>query len=81
MHGYSERGLATLKQHRDGKGRWGRFPFWYTLLAVSELHSKAAVAELRYAAPVLERSVKRPPHAEAYAQRRQALAERVLASC
>jgi len=77
--GFVERGLKRLTEMRDGANRWRVFPYWYALLALAEMESKAAVAELRYAAPLLERSVKRPPRAGAYAQRRQALAERVLA--
>lgn len=33
-----EDGLKIIKEHRDGEGRWGRFPFYYTLLALSEIN-------------------------------------------
>ena len=29
--------MKMLKAHCDGKARWGRFPFYYTLLALSEI--------------------------------------------
>jgi hypothetical protein len=73
-------GVATLGACRDGVGRWCRFPFHYTLLALSEIELPAAVEEMRYAAPVLERSLRRPA-ADPYTARRRALAERVLGKC
>ena len=71
-------GIRSLKAHRDGKGRWRRFPFYYTLLALTEIDLPSAVSEMRYAAPVLQRVVKKRGRKDAYAKRRQALAERVL---
>ncbi|MFB3893106.1 MAG: hypothetical protein ACE15C_13905 [Phycisphaerae bacterium] len=73
-------GLGTLRAWRDGKGKWGRFPFFYTLLALSEIDLPAARAELKYAAGVCEKVAGRPA-ADGYAKRRKALAERVLAMC
>ena len=72
-------GLRELKKQRDGKGRWGRFPFYYTVLALSEMDLPAARTELKYAAESLKRTAKRDPKADVYAQRRKQLAERVLA--
>ena len=71
-------GLKALEKHRDGKGRWKRFPFYYTLLAISELDFKSAIAEMKYAAPVLERVIKRNSKKDKYAERRVSLAERIL---
>jgi hypothetical protein len=79
--GFIERGLKRLAELRDGAGRWRVFPYWYTLLALVEMDSKAAVSELRYAAPLLERCVARPPRAGVSAQRRHTLAQRALAKC
>ncbi len=73
-------GLRTLSAWRDGKGKWGRFPFFYTLLALSEIDSPAARAELKYVAPTCERAIRREAN-DMYARRRTALAERVLAMC
>jgi len=74
--------IRSISQHRDGKGRWKRYPFHYTLLALSEIDLPAAQAEIRYAAPALERSMKRQADGEErFKQRRQILMERLLAKC
>ena len=74
-------GVKTLKSRRDGNGRWKVFPFYYTLLALSEIDLPSAVSEMRYAAPSCERVLKQSPKDDGYAQRRRLLAERVLAKC
>lgn len=74
-------GLKTLRSERDGKGRWGRFPFYYTLLALSEIDLPAATEEMRHVAPALERSLRQSAREDAFARRRQVLAERVLQRC
>jgi hypothetical protein len=70
-------GMANLKAHRDGKSRWRRYPFYYTLLALSEIDLPSVKAELKYAAPVMERAMKRPA-GDVYSQRRQDLIERIF---
>jgi hypothetical protein len=70
-------GLKTLSRHRTDNGRWRWFPFWYSVLALSEMDLAPARAELRHAAPSLERVARRKP-SDARARRRHALAERVL---
>jgi hypothetical protein len=70
--------IAALSQHRDGQGRWRRFPFYYTLLALSETDLPAAVEEMRYAAPACERLLRRSPKDGAFASRQRAVVERVL---
>lgn len=52
-------GLAELNRYRDGKGRWRRFPFYYTLLALADINLPAVRDEITYALPVLERAYKR----------------------
>lgn len=52
-------GLAELRRARDGKGRWRRFPFYYTLLALSEIKLPEVRDEIEYALPVIERSLRR----------------------
>lgn len=74
-------GTKGLKSLRDGEGRWQRFPYYYTLLALSEIGLPGAVAEMRYAAPRLERLLKRKPKNDAFDERRRVLAGRVLARC
>jgi hypothetical protein len=72
-------GMKVLSKYRDGAGKWHRFPFYYTLLALSELDSALATAELRYAAPVCERLSKRTSAKNKIARRRKLLLERILA--
>jgi len=74
-------GMKALRANRDGAGRWRRFPFYYTLLALSEIALPAAVAEMRYAAPALRRAAGRRAGDNLIAERRHALVERVLARC
>ena len=74
-------GLAALKDHRDGKGRWRRFPFHYTLLALLDMDHAATIAELRYTAGSCERSIKASRGKDVYASRRVELMTRVLERC
>lgn len=72
-------GLRYLRADRTSDGRWSRFPFYYTLLALSEMESRQALAELRHAARSCERLVNAPlPGANVFVRRRRALAQRVL---
>ena len=73
--------ITVLSRHRDGKGRWKRFPFYYTLLALSETDLPAAVEEMRYAAPACERVLRRSPRDNTFGPRQRAVMERVLARC
>jgi hypothetical protein len=79
---WSERRLVAgqkqLKAHRSSGGKWKRFPYWYTLLALSEMDGTAARDERRYAAPALERFLKRKAKADVIGARHRAVAERVL---
>jgi hypothetical protein len=72
------RGASHLRSMRDGDHQWRRFPFWYTVLALSEMDSAEARAELKYAAPVLERAASTAVPSAKYAQRRHQLAVRTL---
>ena len=74
-------GLKVLKTHRDGAGKWRRFPFYYTLLALSEVDGKQADDEISYAAPVCERLLKRYKSANKIPKRRRILLKRILARC
>jgi hypothetical protein len=71
------RGVAHLRALRNGEGKWRRFPFWYTVLALSEIDSPDASKELAYAAPGLERAA-RSSAPTPYARRRQVIAARAL---
>ncbi|UCD04910.1 MAG: hypothetical protein JSV98_07240 [candidate division WOR-3 bacterium] len=74
-------GLKVLRKYRDGTGKWRRFPFYYTLLALSEVKGKPALDELRYAAPLCQRLLKRYRSRNKIATRRRMLLQRVLARC
>lgn len=73
-----QKGISTLHPRRDGKGGWRAFPFWYTVLLLSEIDLPSAKAELRYAASELERAIAGRA-ATRYAHRRRSLATRALA--
>jgi hypothetical protein len=72
------RGIEHLRSRRDGKGGWRTFPFWYAMLALSEIDAPGARAEIQYASAELERAVARSS-ATLTGRRRQAIAERALA--
>lgn len=74
-------GMKALKSHRIGNGRWRRFQFFYTLLALSELDLKSAVEEMRYAAPAVELYLKRTIGKSRLSERRQVICRRILAKC
>jgi hypothetical protein len=71
-------GMRRLAQHRKPDGTWRRFPFYYTLLALTEIEGGLPVAELRHAAPRCERLVRRASGSDACARRRRAVLERAL---
>ncbi len=73
------RGAAHLRSMRDGDGQWKRFPFWYTVLALSEIDLPEASRELKYAARTLKREAERPTPSANYARRRHEVAARALA--
>lgn len=78
-----ENGMTYLRRFRDGAGRWKRFPFYYTLLALSEIDLPAARDEIRYAAPVIDRAWNRlakadPAALSTHERRRKMLLERVV---
>jgi hypothetical protein len=72
-------GADLLKEYRDGDGGWHRFPFHYTLLALTGMNGKSALDEMRYAAPRLEQMLKRRGRGDRFDMRRRAVAERILA--
>jgi len=74
-------GMKDMKTRRLGTGKWRFFPFFYAVLALTEIDLPGARAELRYAAPVLERYLHRVATDNIISQRRHAVAERALALC
>lgn len=73
-----QEGASHLRSVRKGASEWRTFPFWYTVLALSEMNHASAKAELKYAAPELTRVANRPKPSAPYAQRRYELAIRSL---
>jgi hypothetical protein len=71
-------GMAEMKRRRAGEGQWRFFPYYYALLALSEVDLPEAVEELRYAAPRAERLLTRSARPGPYAERRRDLLARVL---
>jgi hypothetical protein len=71
-------GIKTLRRYRNGTGRWRRFPFYYTLLALNEIDLPQARVEMRYAAKVCENYLKRSHTRNKIDQRRKLLVEKVL---
>ena len=73
------RAVNVLNDHRDGNGRWHRFPFYYTLLTLTEIQAEPARLELRYAIRACERVRGRRGSDEVYGERRAGVIDRVLA--
>ena len=65
--------------HRSGDGTWRKFPFWYTILALSEMAFTESLEELTSAPPIRKRTSKRAPSTGPYSVRRYEFAKRVLA--
>ena len=72
------RGASHLRAMHDSEHQWRKFPFWYTVLALSEMDSAEAKRELKHAAPALERVAGRAVPSADYARRRHELAVRAL---
>lgn len=71
------KGVDALRSKRDGRGGWRTFPFWYTVLALSEIDAPAAASELRYVSDKLTRTAARSAGTRT-AMRRKAIAQRAL---
>jgi hypothetical protein len=85
VHGDDARGdvsrrVQTLSQHRAPNGRWIRFPFFYTLLVLSELPKSVAENEMTFARGAVARSTIRSPIERPYAGRRTRLLQDILAA-
>lgn len=72
-------GLQFLKQHREEKGTWKGFPYYYTLYVLNEIGTDLALDEMRFAAGSIERWMNRKPLAQTkFTLRRQLIGERIL---
>ena len=54
-----EKGLNGIRKARTADGKWHGFPFYYTLLTLSETDTAAARAELKHASKMAERLIGR----------------------
>ena len=78
-----DRAMKCLNTCRKGDSQWRVFPFWYTLSALIEMDTKAATAEMRYAAPKCEKpanwraAVEKPLHSPPIRNRSAATCEGV----
>jgi hypothetical protein len=76
-----ERHIEMLSGRRDGKGRWKGFPFYYTLLTLSEIDLPSARQELCYTVPACERMRRRLSGDDPVVRRRRDVIDRVLSRC
>ena len=67
-----------LATHRDGQGKWGSFPFYYTLLMLSESDSPHAAEERLHAAPACAVLLERPWKDDPISRRRKTILERTI---
>jgi hypothetical protein len=75
-------GLVELSRLRKGDGRWRRFPFHYTCLALTEIGPDLARAEMQYAAAYWRKNLKKLAAAEGGINRRRAaVGRRLLEMC
>ena len=75
---YLRLGIEMLHSCRESNGRWSKFPFWYSVLALSQAQLKQAKQELAFAAPALEKALRKPDGDDEFAQHRKLLARYVL---
>ena len=71
-------GLMSLHSNRDETGKWGRFPFFYTLLALLEIDDPLAMKEINYALPECERAFNRLRSGNKFSDRKRELLLRIL---
>jgi len=74
-----EKGLNKIRKARTSDGRWRGFPFYYTLLTLSEIDTTSAHAELRHASKTAERLLKRYQNGDRVSRFRRLALEKTLA--
>ena len=67
-----------LAAHRDPQGRWDSFPFYYTLLMLSESDSLQAAEERLHAVPACVALLKRTWNNDPISSRRKTILERTI---
>jgi len=73
-----EKGLNKIRKERTSDGRWHGFPFYYTLLTLSEIDTTSAHAELRHASKTAERLLKRYQNDDRVSRFRRLTLEKTL---
>ena len=71
--------LTNLTSYRNGKYKWGGFPYFYTLLMLLEIEDPLALEELHYAAPTFEKQLAQNWPADPISKRRQEIIKKALA--
>jgi hypothetical protein len=71
-------GLMVLHYNHDGSGKWGRFPFFYTLLTLSEIDDPAALKEINYAQTECERALERLRKDNKFSKRKRDLLLKIM---
>jgi hypothetical protein len=74
-----KKGLNKIRKARTSDGRWHGFPFYYTLLTLSEIDTTPAHAELRHASKTAERLLKRYQSDDRVSRFRRLALEKTLA--
>jgi hypothetical protein len=70
--------MGLLVENRNGKGRWLRFPFYYTLLALQEMKHPAAGRERLYAREACQRVLAGGEKGAQQERRRRDLLQRIV---
>jgi hypothetical protein len=71
--------MAYLNKHRDGKGKWKGFPYYYTLYVLSEMDSTLFINKMQYAAKLIEKRLSKRKSAQSkYELRRNYISEKIL---
>lgn len=73
-----DEGIGVLAGHEDGAGAWRRFPFYYSLLALSEVDTPNARRAVAYALPECERRLGSVRRNTPFGTRRYRLLSRIL---
>ncbi|OHB48847.1 MAG: hypothetical protein A2Y10_06235 [Planctomycetes bacterium GWF2_41_51] len=73
--------VKILKSYRIGNGKWQRFPYWHTLLALTEIPPQISGEELKYALPLCEKvAARKNTNKDKYISRRLKIAQKALQS-
>ncbi len=71
-------GMKEIKSLRKGDCTWKRFPFYYTILALTEIPPELSRPELKYAAPKCEKLLSRMNDKDNHTRRRRIVLEKAI---